>query len=82
ARQWKRGIASSNTQIQDLDYFRSHEVSLSSLGRIFNEEFSTRNYSKTLAPGALSKHFAWRKRDGMVYMYDREIGHYKDGIFI
>jgi hypothetical protein len=80
ARQWKRGIASSNTEIINFGNWRATSVNYANLALIFNDEFKTFNYPKEFQFGALSKHFAIHPKNKQVWMYDRHIGQFNDKV--
>lgn len=80
SRQWKRGISDSNTSMVSSTNMRAMEITYNGLANIFNVGFESRNYPKLFSGvGALSKHFAIAQT-GRLYMYDRWIGTYKDGV--
>ena len=70
-RQWKRGIASTNTSIKD-GKFRSLAINYETLVKIYNDNYQERNYSKEFKEGALSKHFALCGKD--LWFYDKRVG--------
>lgn len=80
ARQWKRGISNSNTEIIDFNN-RCQEVNYKVLHSIFNEDFVKNNYPKELKVGALSKHFCFNPK-GLLLLYNSAIGNIKDNTIV
>lgn len=79
ARQWKRGIAPTNTQINRLDDFREMPVSWEVLSTIFGDNYHQLNYPKAFKGRscAISKHFAVGA-DYTVYFYLQPIGSFNE----
>ena len=80
ARQWKRGIAETNTTITTLDGMEQLELSYNILSSIFNEDYRKLNPLNNFEGRscALSQHFALGP-NGTVYFYLREVGKYLPG---
>ena len=74
ARQWKRGISGSNTEIQKFTdgVLINYILNYTELSKVFNDDFNVKNYPDTFKPGALSKHFCLVNNN--LWFYDTVIG--------
>lgn len=74
ARQWKRGISGSNTEIQKFKnkILINYILNYTELSKVFNDDFNIKNYPDTFKPGALSKHFCLVNNN--LWFYDTVIG--------
>lgn len=84
ARQWKRGIAPSNTEIYRLSDMRMVEVSWDILSTVFCDDFDKLNSNKEFKgrSSRLSQHFALGAHY-QLYFYKSEIGSFNEdaGVF-
>lgn len=74
ARQWKRGISGSNTEIQKFNggVLQNYILNYTELSKVFNDDFNVKNYPNTFKSGALSKHFCLVNNN--LWFYDTVIG--------
>ncbi len=80
ARQWKRGISNSNTDIISYRHV-PQEVNYSVLNSVFNADFEKNNYPKEFKTGALSKHFCLNPSN-ILLLYNNPIGNVQDNTII
>jgi hypothetical protein len=79
ARQFKRGIADTNTLIYN-EKLSNVGISYKILSTIFVDGFDNWQFKDFSKPQALSKHFAITDKDGTLMLYDTKIGQYKTNI--
>lgn len=84
ARQWKRGISGSNTDIRRLvngEFLLQRFVDYKELSSIFNDDFNKNNYPAKFDIGAISKHFCIDKNN-QLWFYDSNVGKLEADTFI
>lgn len=81
ARQFKRGIAETNTGVFD-DRMRQVKLTYKLLATIFEDGFDAWSHKTLARPGALSKHFAITDNNGTIMLYDAKIGQVVDGVVV